>query len=240
MFFVVLCTIFFFLSVRATRIFSVGAPTLTGDFSTGRSEKRSGLIRWALGISLGIYPGATRDIAWDLSGGHLGNRLGFFRLPLRRSPSIFGIALGVSEHVPRHFPFKIPGDLDIRSDGETCVVPSNHPCFEHEMVQDEALNKCGLLLFEDPALEAQPRHEVAVGVGRNEPMAHNTVEPSTRFSGVYRFEDPVGAMAIVPNRGGFSHQLWYVFYCDVVFFYAIPLRWGIVTCFCCCFCLLGL
>ena len=93
----------------------MGAPTLTGDFSTGRSEKRLGFIRWALGISLGIYPGAALDIAWDLSCGRSGNRLGFFLWPLRRSPSIFGIALGVSEHVPRHFPFKIPGDLDIRS-----------------------------------------------------------------------------------------------------------------------------
>ena len=114
MFFVVLCTIFFcWCAPRA--IFSVGAPTLPGDFSTGRSEKRSIFIRWALGISLGIHPEAARDIAWDLSGGRSGNRLGFFRWPLRRSPSIFGIALGVSEHVPRHFPFKIPGDLDIRS-----------------------------------------------------------------------------------------------------------------------------
>ena len=36
---------------------------------------------------------------------------------------------------------------------------------ECQIVQDEALYKCILLLFEDPALEAQPRHEVAVGVG---------------------------------------------------------------------------
>ena len=61
------------------------------------------------------WPRWRGDIAWDLSGGRSGNRLGFFRWPLRRSPSIFGIALGVSEHVPRHLPFKIPGDLDIRS-----------------------------------------------------------------------------------------------------------------------------
>ena len=106
---------FFFVSVRHERFFSVGTPTLTGDFSTGHSEKRSGSIRWALGISLGIYPGAARGIAWDLSGGRSGNRLGYFRWPLRRSPSIFGMALGISEHVPRHFPFKIPGALDIRS-----------------------------------------------------------------------------------------------------------------------------
>ena len=39
------------------------------------------------------------------------------------------------------------------------------------MVQDEALYKFCLLLFEDPTLKAQPRHEVAVGVGRNEPVA---------------------------------------------------------------------
>ena len=48
-------------------------------------------------------------------------------------------------------------------------------------MQDEGLHKCRLLLFEDPALEAQPRHEVAVGVGRNEPVAHDTVQPSGRF-----------------------------------------------------------
>ena len=106
---------FFFVSAHHERFFSVGAPTLTGDFSTGRSEKRSGFIRWPLGKTLGIYPVGARDIAWDLSGGRSGNRLGFFRCPLRRSPSIFSIALGVSEHVPRHFPVKIPGDLDIRS-----------------------------------------------------------------------------------------------------------------------------
>ena len=35
-------------------------------------------------------------------------------------------------------------------------------------MQHEVLYKCRLLLFEDPALEAQPRHEVAVSVGRNE------------------------------------------------------------------------
>ena len=35
------------------------------------------------------------------------------------------------------------------------------------MGQDEACKKCRLLLFEDPTLEAQPRHQVAVGVGRN-------------------------------------------------------------------------
>ena len=107
-------------------------------------------------------------------------------------------------------------------------------------MQDEALYKCRLLLFEDPALEAQPRYEVAVGVGRNELVAHDTVVSSARFSGVHRLEDPVGTTAIVPNCGGFSHQVWYVLYGVVVLFYAIPLRWGIVTCFCCCCWLLGL
>ena len=28
---------------------------------------------------------------------------------------MFGVASGVSEHVPGHFPFKIPSDLDMRS-----------------------------------------------------------------------------------------------------------------------------
>ena len=67
-------------------------------------------------------------------------------------------------------------------------------------MQDKALYKCRLLLFEYPALQAPPRHEVAVGVWRNEPVAHNTVGLSARFNGVHRFEDPVGTTAIVPNK----------------------------------------
>ena len=99
---------FFFVSAPHARFF-----LWVHQLSLGISPL--GFIRGPLGISLGIYPGAARDIAWDLSGGRSGNHLGFFRWPLRRSPSIFGIALGISEHVPRHFPFKIPGDLDLRS-----------------------------------------------------------------------------------------------------------------------------
>ena len=68
-------------------------------------------------------------------------------------------------------------------------------------MQDKALYKCGLLLFEDPALEAQSRHKVAVRVGRNELVAHDIVGPSARFSGVHRFEDPMGTTAIIPNCG---------------------------------------
>ena len=43
---------------------------------------------------------------------------------------MFGIALGVSEHVLRHFPFKIPGDLDIRSKAieRHLVVSSRFAC----------------------------------------------------------------------------------------------------------------
>ena len=51
-------------------------------------------------------------------------------------------------------------------------------------MQDEALYKCCLLLFDCHALEDGPRHEVGVGVGRNEPVAHDIVGPSARFSGV--------------------------------------------------------
>ena len=39
-----------------------------------------------------------------------------------------------------------------------------------------------LLLIEDPALKAQPRNEVAVGVGQNLSPGHNTVGPSARFT----------------------------------------------------------
>ena len=96
-------------------------------------------------------------------------------------------------------------------------------------MQDEALYKCRLLLFEDPALEALPRHEVADGVGRNEPVAQDTVGPSARFIGVHRFEDPVGTTAIVPNCGPVSPKVWYVLRGVVEESNAIPLRWGIVA-----------
>ena len=59
-------------------------------------------------------------------------------------------------------------------------------------------------------------------MGQNELVAHDTVA-SAHFSGIHRFEDPVGTTAIVPNCGGFSHPVWYVLYGVVVLFYAIPL-----------------
>ena len=49
-------------------------------------------------------------------------------------------------------------------------------------MQDEALYECHLLLSEDPALEAQARHEVAVGVGRNLSPGRDTVGPNARFA----------------------------------------------------------
>ena len=52
------------------------------------------------------------------------------------------------------------------------------------MVQDEALNKSRLLLFEHPALEAEPQHEVARGMGRNLSPGRDTVRPNARFSGI--------------------------------------------------------
>ena len=67
----------FFCYCAPRAIFSVGAPTLTRDFTTGRSEKRSGFIQWLLGISLGIYPVAAREIAWDFSGGRSGDPQGY-------------------------------------------------------------------------------------------------------------------------------------------------------------------
>ena len=73
-------------------------------------------------------------------------------------------------------------------------------CFERRIVQHGALYKCRLLLFDDPALEDQPRHEVAVTVGRNVPVAHDTIGPGARLSGVHRFEGPVGTTAIIPNK----------------------------------------
>ena len=71
------------------------------------------------------------------------------------------------------------------------VVPSNRPCFERQIVQDEALYKCRLLHFEDPALESRPWHEVAVGVGRNLLLGRATVGPGAFFSGVHRSEYPM-------------------------------------------------
>ena len=96
-------------------------------------------------------------------------------------------------------------------------------------MQDEALYKCRLLLFEDPGLEALPRHEVADGVGRSERVAQDTVGPSARFIGVHRFEDPVGTTAIAPNCGPVSPKVWYVMRGVAEESNAIPLRWGIVA-----------
>ena len=93
MFFVVLCTNFFFFVCAPRVIFSVGAPTLTGDFSTGRSEK-----------TLGIYPVGARDIAWDLSGGRSGYHLGFIRWPLGKSLGIFPVA---AQEIPKHIRYSL-------------------------------------------------------------------------------------------------------------------------------------
>ena len=53
---------------------------------------------------------------------------------------------------------------------------------ELQILQDEAVSKCRLMLFEDPALKAQPRHEVAASVGRNLLVQHDTVGPNARFA----------------------------------------------------------
>ena len=63
------------------------------DIFFGRSGYRLGFIWGPLGISLGIYPVAAREIAWDFSGGRSGYRLGFIRGPL-------GILLGIFANVP--------------------------------------------------------------------------------------------------------------------------------------------
>ena len=83
-------------------------------------------------------------------------------------------------------------------------------------MQDEALYKCRLLLFEDPVAEAQTRHKVAVRVGRNPPVAHDTFGHSAHFSGVHRFEDPMGTTAIIPNCGGMA-PMRCVMYCMALF-----------------------
>ena len=101
-------------------------------------------------------------------------------------------------------------------------------------MQDEALYECYFLLFEDPALEAEPRHEVAVRVGQHKPQANDTVGPSARSGGVHRFEDPVGTTALIPNCGGNLLEGTLCIVCRFVLFYATPLQWGIVTCCCCC------
>ena len=80
-------------------------------------------------------------------------------------------------------------------------------------MQDEALYKSVVhCFFEDPALEAHPWHEIAVGVGRNEPVAHDTVGRSAHFNGVHGFEDPVGATAFIPYYGGMA-PIRYGIYC---------------------------
>ena len=86
MFFVVLCTIFlsFFFSACHKRFFlwvhqlSLGISPLAAlknarDLSGGRSGYRFGFIRGPLGISLGIYLVAAREIAWDCCAGRSGD-----------------------------------------------------------------------------------------------------------------------------------------------------------------------
>ena len=84
MFFVVLCTIFFFVSTHHERFFlwvhqlSPGISPLAArknarDLSGGRSGYRLGFIRGPLGILLGTYPVAAREITWDVSGGRSGD-----------------------------------------------------------------------------------------------------------------------------------------------------------------------
>ena len=47
---------------------------------------------------------------------------------------------------------------------------------------EKALYNCHMLLSEDPTLEAQPWHEVAVVVGQNLSLAREIVRPSARFA----------------------------------------------------------
>ena len=64
---------FFFFLVRATRDFFCGCTNSYWGFLHWPLGKRLGFIRGPLGISLGIYPGAAREIAWDFSGGRSGD-----------------------------------------------------------------------------------------------------------------------------------------------------------------------
>ena len=52
------------------------------DIFCGRSGYRLGFFRGPLGKSLGIFPVAAREIAWDFPGGRSGYCLGFIRGPL--------------------------------------------------------------------------------------------------------------------------------------------------------------
>ena len=92
MFFVVLCTIPFFL-VRAAN-----------DFLCGCTKSHWGFLHWPLGKTLGIYLVGARDIAWYLSGGRSGYRLGFIRWPLGKSLGIFPVA---AEEIPKHIRYSL-------------------------------------------------------------------------------------------------------------------------------------
>ena len=92
MFFVVLCTIFFFL-VRAT-----------SDFLCGCTNSHWGFLHWPLGKTLGIYAVGARDNALDLSGGRSGYRLGFIRWPLGKSLGIFPVA---AQEIPKHIGYSL-------------------------------------------------------------------------------------------------------------------------------------
>ena len=89
-------------------------------------------------------------------------------------------------------------------------------------MQGGALYNRLVLPFEDPALEAQPRHEVAVGVGRNLSPGQDTIGPGARFIGVHR-------LLLLPwvRQQSYRMSSSTVLYGVAVLFYAIPLQWGI-------------
>ena len=66
-----------------TRVYAPGFGNIAAKMlriNPNSKKKRSGYILWPLGISLGIYPVAAREIAWD-----------FFRRPLGKSLGIFPV-----------------------------------------------------------------------------------------------------------------------------------------------------
>ena len=74
-----------------TRVYAPGFGTIAAKMPRINPDPKKnarGKFLWPLGKTLGIYLVGARDIAWDLSGSRLGNRLGFFRWALETSLGI--------------------------------------------------------------------------------------------------------------------------------------------------------
>ena len=88
---------------KNTRVYAPGVGTIAAKMPRINPDPKKNTRGKFCGRSektLMIYLVGARDIAWDLSGGRLGNRLAFFRWALGTS---LGIYPGAARHPPETF-----------------------------------------------------------------------------------------------------------------------------------------